>query len=108
MDELEIAAEEYANFQCEDLGDQSCFSGMTWFDETKFDFLEGAKSDAAREYHIKELSQSYYSQAEVIHILDLCARRYFKLAQQVDRNPKLEEGINLDVINFFNNCGKKK
>ena len=63
---LEEAGENYARKQCDDMYDDIAPSGSSWGWETSTDFIEGAKSDAARDYwYAKWQQERMYSEEEV-------------------------------------------
>jgi hypothetical protein len=59
---LEEAAEKYARMQCEDLYDNEGLTGFNWGWETSLDFINGAKSNAAKDYWYKKFWDDYESQ----------------------------------------------
>ena len=70
---IEEAAEKYARMQCEDLYDNEGLTGSNWGWETSLDFINGAKSDAAREYwysQFQEQDKNKFSKEEVIEIVE--------------------------------------
>jgi hypothetical protein len=54
---LEEAAEKYARMQCEDLYDNEGLTSFSWGWETSLDFINGAKSNAAKDYWYSQFKE---------------------------------------------------
>jgi hypothetical protein len=62
---IEEAAEKYARMQCEDLYDNEGLTGSNWGWETSLDFINGAKSNAAKEYWYKKFWEDYKNKTRI-------------------------------------------
>jgi hypothetical protein len=81
---LEGAAEKYARMQCEDLYDNEGLTGSNWGWETSLDFINGAKSNAAKDHWFKifkEQAKNKFSEEDMIAFGWFCREKSLTMVE---------------------------